>query len=93
MQRLTAADERRDAPECCSHAFCLACLQSWRSNTDSESRDAAKTCPLCRKRSRFITPSSRFFPDGAEKQALVDRYKRNMAKKECRCVRMSDDCW
>lgn len=75
----------RSPAESCNHIFCLSCIHNWRSQTEGDSRAAAKTCPSCRTRSAFVTPSSRFFAAGDEKTAVVDRYKASMGKKECKC--------
>ncbi|KAK2739658.1 hypothetical protein FQN57_006491 [Myotisia sp. PD_48] len=53
----------------CDHVFCLACIRNWRAtkNPDEDDDDitsggdsslSTKTCPLCRKRSEFVVPSS-----------------------------------
>ncbi|TGZ78775.1 hypothetical protein EX30DRAFT_131420 [Ascodesmis nigricans] len=56
----------------CDHVFCLSCIRAWRdthrasataanNDIDSDLASTSKTCPMCRKRSRFIIPS-RIFP-------------------------------
>ncbi|EER26665.1 hypothetical protein D8B26_002937 [Coccidioides posadasii str. Silveira] len=57
----------------CDHVFCLDCIRSWRSSSNNEQPEdpdymtdqaalskTTKTCPLCRKKSTFIVPSSIF---------------------------------
>ncbi|EEP82334.1 predicted protein [Uncinocarpus reesii 1704] len=55
----------------CDHVFCLDCIRSWRSSSKPEEPEdyptdqaalskTTKTCPLCRKKSAFVIPSSIF---------------------------------
>ncbi|PCH44244.1 hypothetical protein WOLCODRAFT_138851 [Wolfiporia cocos MD-104 SS10] len=73
----------------CSHVFCVGCIRSWRDrNGKSEevvSSGVIKQCPLCRAPSKFVTPSSKFYPEGhPEKTATIERYKASMARVPCR---------
>ncbi|KAG9017251.1 hypothetical protein FRB90_001222 [Tulasnella sp. 427] len=73
----------------CSHPFCLNCLRDWRKSRKKDIHlvfsNIIKTCPLCRVESRFITPSSRFYPLGDPKRdELIAAYKVSMAKITCR---------
>lgn len=44
-----------------------------------------KTCPMCRTSSRFVVPSSLFFPEGDPKKIeATERYKSSMARIKCR---------
>lgn len=58
----------------CDHVFCLGCIRSWRSSSNNSGNDehgflppdqsdlarVTKACPLCRKQSDFVIPSSVF---------------------------------
>ncbi|KAH7890735.1 hypothetical protein F5I97DRAFT_1799934 [Phlebopus sp. FC_14] len=73
----------------CSHVFCLQCIRQWRDpvgkSADSITSGAIKCCPLCRAISRFVTPSTHFFPQGnPQKKVVIDAYKASMARVPCR---------
>ncbi|CCM02443.1 uncharacterized protein FIBRA_04542 [Fibroporia radiculosa] len=75
----------------CSHVFCL---QEWRDrkgkSDDIVFSGVLKQCPLCRIQSRFVTPSSQFYPDGHPgKLATIERYKASMARVPCRFFQQS----
>ncbi|KAI0060969.1 hypothetical protein BV25DRAFT_817076 [Artomyces pyxidatus] len=73
----------------CSHVFCIECLRSWR-DRDGKSEDVIesgvhKKCPYCRTPSKFITPSSVFFPERHPgKAATIERYKASLARISCK---------
>ncbi|EJU03864.1 hypothetical protein DACRYDRAFT_94059 [Dacryopinax primogenitus] len=73
----------------CSHVFCLTCMRGWRDVKDKElsmlESGVVKACPVCRVKSRFVTPSSQFYPEGhPKKQEMVAAYKASMARVPCR---------
>ncbi|KIM61317.1 hypothetical protein SCLCIDRAFT_122378 [Scleroderma citrinum Foug A] len=73
----------------CSHVFCLQCIRQWRDkdgkSLDMVSTGAIKCCPLCRRPSRFITPSTHFFPsEHPQKTEIMDAYKASMARVPCK---------
>lgn len=41
----------------CEHCFCLKCIRNWRGNTFADKDSATLTCPECRKKTNFVTPS------------------------------------
>jgi hypothetical protein len=46
-----------------------------------------KRCPVCRVGSRFISPSTHFFPqDHPRKQGVMESYKNSMARVPCKSV-------
>ncbi|KAI0731156.1 hypothetical protein C8Q76DRAFT_612209 [Earliella scabrosa] len=73
----------------CSHVFCLPCIKNWR-GSEGKSADmieagTTKTCPMCRTSSRFVTPSSLFYPEGDPKKAqVIEQYKNSMARVKCK---------
>ncbi|KAL7280758.1 hypothetical protein ACG7TL_005702 [Trametes sanguinea] len=78
----------------CSHVFCISCIKNWREN-EGKSEDiiqagTTKTCPMCRTPSRFVTPSTHFYPEGHPKKAeVIDKYKASMARVKCRYFEQS----
>ncbi|KAI5477417.1 hypothetical protein MNV49_006409 [Pseudohyphozyma bogoriensis] len=72
--------------ENCSHGFHFACIRGWRESKKKEKVRHEKEetdCPLCRASSSFITPSSRYFPQGEEKERLTKSFKDKMKQKPC----------
>ncbi|KAJ8515730.1 hypothetical protein ONZ45_g6898 [Pleurotus djamor] len=73
----------------CSHVFCITCIRQWRLSTDKSvdviESGANKKCPMCRSPSRFITPTSHFYPHNSpEKDNAIAAYKKSMQKVKCR---------
>ncbi|KJA23618.1 hypothetical protein HYPSUDRAFT_137701 [Hypholoma sublateritium FD-334 SS-4] len=78
----------------CSHIFCTTCIKQWRDPSRKPigvlDSGNTKRCPMCRAPSRFITPSSKFWPDGStEKQKTVESYRESMARVQCRFFQKS----
>lgn len=62
----------------CDHPFCVTCIRNWRSSAPSSGIDgnsAVRTCPICRKLSYFVVPSSIWFTTKEQKQDIIDKYK------------------
>ncbi|KAG1741128.1 hypothetical protein EDB19DRAFT_1706492 [Suillus lakei] len=73
----------------CGHVFCLQCIRQWREpqgkSSDMVMSGVIKRCPYCRSPSRYITPSTHFFPqDHPRKQEMIDSYKNSMARVPCK---------
>ncbi|KAM0749812.1 hypothetical protein T439DRAFT_348589 [Meredithblackwellia eburnea MCA 4105] len=78
--------------ETCSHSFCFPCIRDWRESKKEERERGAKEetdCPLCREKSCFITPSSRFFPQGSDKERATKAYKDKMKSTPCKYLAKS----
>jgi len=81
----------------CDHIFCYECVVSWKrskySNAESES------CPVCKVRSAFITPSKHWFENKDDKYRLVKKHKNHLKTLPCRYYlrhgfcRYSDRCF
>lgn len=81
----------------CDHVFCYECIVSWKrskySNAESES------CPVCKIRSAFITPSKNWFENKDDKHHLVKKHKSHLKTLPCRYYlrhgfcRYSDRCF
>lgn len=69
----------------CNCKFCLTCIREWRTDGVAVTKDQkqVRVCPLCRKVSYFVVPSS-VFPEGDEKELLLQTYKESLARKPCR---------
>ncbi|KAK7243589.1 hypothetical protein RIF29_38394 [Crotalaria pallida] len=76
-------------PEC-NHAFCLSCIRHWRNSAPtsgfdmSNNANAVRTCPVCRKLSYFVIPSSIWYSTNEEKQEIIDNYKANCRMIDCK---------
>ncbi|CAF3576787.1 unnamed protein product [Rotaria socialis] len=81
----------------CDHIFCYECIVSWKrskySNAESES------CPVCKVRSAFITPSKHWYDNKDDKYRLVKKHKSHLKTLPCRYYlrhgfcRYSDRCF
>jgi len=66
----------------CDHRFCLFCIREWRKA--AKDIESARCCPLCRKRSDFVIPSS-VFPSTPEQKSLILRdYKQSLQQIQCK---------
>ncbi|KAI9341017.1 hypothetical protein DFJ73DRAFT_844130 [Zopfochytrium polystomum] len=82
----------------CDHRLCLPCITEWRKRTTIEASNffelqahgprvknpMCKTCPMCRVNSYLVIPSNRFFPRGAERDAVFARFKESRGRIPCR---------
>jgi len=81
----------------CDHIFCYECIVSWKrskySNAESES------CPVCKVRSAFITPSKHWYDNKDDKYRIVKKHKNHLKTLPCRYYlrhgfcRFSDRCF
>ncbi|GLD98639.1 hypothetical protein PINS_up007356 [Pythium insidiosum] len=66
----------------CDHCYCVDCLRQWRQSETSDVQNT-RACPACRKPSNYIVPSLKFCT-GAEKEKVVEEYKRHLSVRECK---------
>jgi len=73
----------------CSHVFCVDCIRSWRGQ-DGVADDFSlsyvhKKCPYCRTPSKFVVPSSHFYPNGHPGKAItIEQYKASLQRIPCK---------
>jgi len=66
----------------CNHVFCYNCIKKWRSTVLNLS--SVKSCPLCRKISFYIIPSSIFPKNEEEKNLIISEYRKSRMKIRCK---------
>jgi len=66
----------------CNHVFCYNCIKKWRSTVLNLS--SVKSCPLCRKISFYIIPSSIFPKNEEEKNLIIAEYRKSRMKIRCK---------
>eukprot|EP00873_Tetraselmis_striata_P010065 jgi/Tetstr1/430329/TSEL_020154.t1 len=69
-----------NTPPCA--ALCCAVLTAWLG--PAVSRQALRTCPLCRTTTHFITPSSVWPSTAEEKARIINGYKAKLSSIDCR---------
>lgn len=69
----------------CNHVFCYNCIKKWRSTILNLS--SVKSCPLCRKISFYVIPSSIFPKNEEEKNLIVSEYRKSRMKIRCKYFR------
>ncbi|CAG8485454.1 19804_t:CDS:2, partial [Racocetra persica] len=72
------------------------CIKEWR-KTDSlttpfQTTDTTKTCPVCRKNSPYIVPSSSFAKEGPKKDEIVKSYKDRLSQIPCKYFQETRKC-
>jgi len=69
----------------CNHVFCYNCIKKWRSTVLNLS--SVKSCPLCRKISFYIIPSSIYPKNEEEKNLIITEYRKSRMKIRCKYYR------
>eukprot|EP00039_Didymoeca_costata_P005514 m.82137 g.82137 ORF g.82137 m.82137 type:complete len:315 (-) comp12855_c0_seq1:2779-3723(-) len=72
----------------CNHAFCLGCIRNWR-RTSGQGKEVRK-CPTCRVESYFVVPSAYWVTDEEEKTQLVNAYRDESKKIDCKHFNFGD---
>jgi len=81
----------------CDHVFCYECIVGWKRSKYSNHESAS--CPVCKTRSSFITPSKHWFENKEDKYKLVKKHKNHLKTLPCRYYlrhgfcRFSDRCF
>ena len=69
----------------CDHTFCLDCIRGWRGTYDKHStKHHYRTCPICRRNSYIVIPSSYIIKNGPEKTDMIEEYKEVLKSIPCR---------
>ncbi|CAG8684761.1 4535_t:CDS:2, partial [Acaulospora morrowiae] len=89
FEKVLSKDDARFGFLDCEHAFCLQCIRQWRSNI-SQDNQVIRSCPICRTPSHFITPSTTWIIDRAEKQRVIDEYKQKCSTIACKHFNYGD---
>ncbi|CAF0858055.1 unnamed protein product [Didymodactylos carnosus] len=81
----------------CDHVFCYECIVGWKRSKYSN-HESARSCPVCKTRSSFITPSKHWFENKDDKYKIVKKHKNHLKTLPCRYYlrhgfcRFSDRC-
>lgn len=67
----------------CEHAFCIACIRTWRSKYTMDAENL-RSCPLCRTLTYFVVPSSVWVEDEDEKAEIIEAYKKKLSEIPCK---------
>ncbi|KAM0889400.1 hypothetical protein ACQ4PT_027717 [Festuca glaucescens] len=87
LSKPTAAEKRFGLLPECDHAFCITCIRKWRSSSVTSATDidsTVKACPICRKVSYYVIPSSIWYSSKEEKQDIINGYKAKLKSIDCR---------
>ena len=85
MEMTLAKDRQFGLLDGWDHAFWLDCIRNWRATYIKRMRkEFMRCCPLWRKPSYLVIPSSKYLPGGEAKEQLVDEYKEVLADIPCR---------
>ncbi|XP_028776970.1 E3 ubiquitin-protein ligase makorin-like [Neltuma alba] len=76
-------------PSACNHPFCLSCIRNWRSSSPTSfiklpANRNVKTCPICRKLSYYVIPSTVWYFTMEEKQEIIGNYKTSCKLINCK---------
>lgn len=94
MEQIVEKGLRFGILENCNHCFCLECIRKWRTRSDQFETSTVRACPECRVKSDYVIPSSIWYEDTCEKDKLVDLYKQNVKKIQCKYIKSDnvDEC-
>lgn len=70
----------------CDHVFCMECISKWRSKASADgdtSVEHKRTCPICRKKSFFVVPSSRPLK-GKLRESAIESFKLVCSSRPCK---------
>lgn len=76
LDKIIASGKQFGVMDNCDHSFCLDCIRNWRATYDKRSgKQHFRTCPICRKNSYMVIPSTKMVKSGPEKEDLIAEYK------------------
>lgn len=85
LEKVLASGKKFGVMDGCDHSFCLDCIRGWRATYDKRTgKHHFRTCPICRRNSYIVIPSTRMIKSGPEKDELMDEYKQVLKAIPCR---------
>jgi hypothetical protein len=76
LEKVIANGKQFGVMDGCDHTFCLDCIRGWRATYDKRAgKHHFRTCPICRRNSYTVVPSSKMIKSGPEKEDLINEYK------------------
>lgn len=85
LDKVIASGKQFGVLDGCDHTFCLDCIRGWRSTYDKRaSKHHYRTCPICRRNSYVVVPSSKMIKNGPEKTDLIEEYKEVLKSIPCK---------
>lgn len=85
LDKVLASGKQFGILDGCDHTFCLDCIRGWRSTYDKRTgKHHYRTCPICRRNSYLVIPSTRMVKSGPEKEELMEEYKEVLKTIPCR---------
>jgi E3 ubiquitin-protein ligase makorin len=85
LEKVLASGKKFGVLDGCDHTFCLECIRGWRSTYDKRAgKHHFRTCPICRRNSYLVIPSSKMIKSGPEKDELLDEYREVVSEIPCK---------
>jgi len=87
LSKPMAAERRFGLLSDCDHSFCISCIRNWRSTSPTSGMDVNSTlraCPICRKLSYYVVPSTTWYSSKEEKQEIIEGYKAKLRSIDCK---------
>jgi E3 ubiquitin-protein ligase makorin len=87
LSKPTAKERRFGLLSDCDHSFCISCIRNWRSTSPTSGMDVNSTlraCPICRKLSYYVVPSTTWYSSKEGKQEIVEGYKAKLRSIDCK---------
>ncbi len=76
LEKVIANHKKFGVLDGCDHTFCLDCIRGWRATYDKRAgKHHFRTCPICRRNSYIVIPSSKLIKNGPEKEEMMEEYK------------------
>jgi len=88
LENCESAKKRFGLLNGCDHVFCLECIREWRKQIDSQ---VVRSCPLCRKQSHYVIPST-IFATGEAKKKIELLYLTSLRDIPCKYFKKVGKC-